>query len=73
MKMAIYFFIGLLIKTFEVIVISVVNFLVTYLVSKILKTNDISHPSSCFIIMSILLTSQPGRLYKICCELVKSQ
>ena len=54
--MAIYFFIGLLIKTFEVIVTSVVNFLVTYLVSKILKTNDISHLPSCFIIMSILLT-----------------
>ena len=53
--MATYFFIGLLIKTFEVIATSVVNFLVTYLVSEILKTNDISHPLSCFIIMSILL------------------
>ena len=53
--MAIYSFIGLLIKPFEVVVTSVVNFLVTYLVSKILKTNDISHPPSCFIIMSILI------------------
>ena len=54
------FFIGLLIKTFEVIIISVFNFLVTYLDSEILKTNDISHSPSCFIIRSILLTSQPG-------------
>ena len=35
------FFIGLLIKIFEVIVTSVVNFLVTYLVSEILKTSAI--------------------------------
>ena len=32
-----YFFIGLLIKTFEVNVTSIVNFLITYLVSEILK------------------------------------
>ena len=59
--MAIYFLIGLLIKSFEVFVTSIVNFLVTYLVSEILKDIDISHPPpSCFIIMSILPTSQPG-------------
>ena len=58
--MAIYFFIRLLIKSFEVFVTSIVNFLVTYLVSEILKDIDISHPPSCFIIRSILPTSQPG-------------
>ena len=58
--MAIYSFIGLLIKSFEVFVTSIVNFLLTYLVSEILKDIDISHPPSCFIIRSILLTSQPG-------------
>ena len=47
------FFIGLSIKTFEVIVTSVLNFWVTYLVSEILKTNDISHTPSCLIIRSI--------------------
>ena len=52
--MAIYF--GLSIKTFEVIVISVFKFLVTCLVSKILK--GYSHSPSRFIIRSILKASQ---------------
>ena len=52
--MAIYF--GLSINTFEVIVIFVVKFLVTCLVSKILK--GYSHSPSCFIIRSILKASQ---------------
>ena len=52
------FFIGLLIKTFEVIATSVVDFLLTCFVPEILKANNISHPPSCFIIRSILLTSQ---------------
>ena len=50
--MATYFFIGLLIKTFEVIATSVVNFLATYLVSEIFKTNNISHPPSIFFYLA---------------------
>ena len=50
--MAIYSLIGLFIKSFEVIVKSVVIFLATYLDSEILKENNTSHPPSCFIIVN---------------------
>ena len=54
-------FFVLLVRTFEVIVISVVKFLVTCLVSEKLKEKyDTSHSQSCFIIRSILETSQAG-------------
>ena len=69
--MAIYSLIGLFIKSFEVIVKSVVIFLVTYLDSEILKDIDISHPPSCFIIRSILRRHNLGRLYKTCSQLSK--
>ena len=58
-----YVFIGLLIRTFQVNVTSVVSFLVAYSLVAYL-VSDISHPPSCFIIWYI---------FKTCCELVKSQ
>ena len=68
---AIHFIFGLSIRTVEVIVISVVKFFVTCLVSEILKAYDTSRPPFCFIIRSILMTSQQGRL--CFCQLVKFQ
>ena len=56
--MAIYFFFGLSVRTFEVIVISFAKYLVTSLVYEIWRANDTSFLPSCFIIRSILMTSQ---------------
>ena len=56
--MAIYFFFGLSTRPFEVIAISVAKCIVPYLVSEIL--NGAGRPPSCFIIRSILMTSQAG-------------
>ena len=54
------FLFGLSIRTFGVIAISVVNFFEACSVSEILKDKDTSRPPSCFIIRSILMTSQAG-------------
>ena len=59
--MAIYSLIGLLPKTIKMTVYSVVRCLVACLVSELLNDKDNSYPPSCFIIRSILMTSQVGR------------
>ena len=59
--MAVYFFFGLSVRTFEVIVISFAKFLIACLVYEIWKANDTGYPPSCFIISSILMTSQAGQ------------
>ena len=59
--MVISFLIGLLLRSIEISVKSVVRILVACLVSKLLNEKDTSHPPSCFIIRSILVTSQAGR------------
>ena len=59
--MAIYFYFGLSTRTFEVIIIPVVKFLVTCSVSEILediKDKDTSHSPSWIFKKS--MTSQPG-------------
>ena len=59
--MAIYFLIGLLPRTIEITLKSVVRFLVACLVSELLNGKDNRYPPSCFIIRSILMTLQAGR------------
>ena len=59
--MAIYFLIGLLPRTIEITLKSARRFLVACLVSELLNDKDNSYPPSCFIIRSILMTSQAGR------------
>ena len=53
---------SLSIRTFEIIVASIakLNFWGQAMLMKYWRTNDTSHPPSCFIIRSILMTSQPG-------------
>ena len=58
--MAIYFYFGLSIRTFEVTIISVVKFSITFLVSEILKDKDTSYPPSWIFKKS--MTSQPGKI-----------
>ena len=66
--MAIYFLIGLLPRTIEITLKSVVRFLVACLVSELLNDKDTRYPPSCFII-SILMTSQNfcfQKLFNLC-------
>ena len=59
--MAIYFFIGFLLRTIEINLKVVVKFLVACLVSEKLNDKDTNYLPSCFKIESILMTLQPGR------------
>ena len=71
--MAIYLFFGLSKRIFEVIVISVVKTFVAWLLYEMLKVNETSRLPYFFIIRSISITSQQGRLHKTYCQLLKSQ
>ena len=59
-KIIYVFFIGVLIRTFEISVISVINFLIRCLVSEIVKDKVPRHPPSWIFKKS--MTSQPGKL-----------